>query len=489
MSALTRSRPPVRQARLHLEELENRFAPANLLLLGGNLTVSNPRIMAGTANLQLNQQADGRFQILDQGFSLGLYRVTGSITVRGSNAPNSISVTLNDSIPGNGVLYGNLSIYGGNGNDTISVDGTAGTENIRGSLYVDAGFGNDTVNVGTSVGLTVRGSATLIGNLGNDSAVLGGGANPTTVRGALALYSTQQTTLSGTTVRGGLLDTLQLSPSNTSMEFSSLSLAVSNNSVLQGTTTVNAGVLTDQFTSDATSTLGRTIINAPGTDTLDLAGTVNGSFTLNGGNGNTTVTIEAGTAINAVGTVDPGNLTLNLGNGSNTYTLGNPFTVQGSVSLSAGNSDQTISSFDGMVGGSLSINWGSGNDSFALASMVGGNLSFVGTGNDTVSVNLGALVVGTINDTIANGGSDVLDIGNDNAAANNVVINVPTTPGGGYMLAINFTPGGSANLQKVTLNGASSTSTGTITIDWNFDPRLLTNSLAAGNTISVVQLN
>src|SRR5438105_3875211 len=144
MTWLSRPRSAVRKARLHLEVLEARSVPANLSLVGGSLTVSNPRIVGGTTNLQVTQLSDGRFQVFDQGSSLGAYRVTGSITVNGSNAPDSIAVSLDNSL-GNGTLFGGLSINAGNGNDSVQVDGSGGTVGpIRGALNGDRGYGYDT---------------------------------------------------------------------------------------------------------------------------------------------------------------------------------------------------------------------------------------------------------------------------------------------------------------------------------------------------------
>ncbi len=456
MSSVRNRRSVVKRVRLGLEVLEERAVPASVLFSGGNLTISNLLNVGGVTNLQVTEPSSGLFLVTDSGHVSGSYRVTGDIKIIGSNLPNTIGVTLNT-----GDLPGSLTICGGNNADNITVDGTTGTESIRGNLYIDGGYGNDMINVGTTNGLTIRGSATIIGNLGTNTVNLGNVANPSvTIRSGLALYSSQNVTLTKTTVLGASQDTLQTSPTNTAKVFTPLSLTVQNSSALNGQLSVTAGSLTNGFTFDGTSTLSRTIINAPGTNTLDLASVVNGNFTFTSGNANNSITVEATAWIHPFGTTDAGNLTFNLGNGTNTYNLGAAFHVDGGMTMTAGSGDQNVATFGGTVSGLLSIAWGTGANVFTLD-------------NGSASA---------INYTLASGAvSNTLNIFNDGVSSNNITITVPATVGGSYSLILNF-GGGSALAQAVTLNGGTASmsgpSSGNITINKNGDTNVnVTNNL------------
>ncbi len=451
MSSLGRHRFVAKRSRLLLEVLEDRAMPATVVFSGGSLTISNPT----GPSLQVTETKAGYFSIIDNGHSSGTYAVSGNITITGSNRPNLISVTLNDfQATGSGDLLGSLTIYGGNSADTISVDGTSGLESIRGNLYIDGGSSNDAVNVGTVIGLTVRGNATIIGNLGNDTALIGNGTNASTIRGVLAMYSMQSATLTNTTVRGATSQTLQMSPTNSSLDYTSLLLDVTTNSVLDGPLTLNGGYLSNSFTFDGTSTLSRTVINAPEstasgtTNSLDLASVVNGNFTFTGGGGTNTITIES------TATIYAGNLAINLGNGTETYNLGGTFQVFGNMTMTAGtgglNLGQIVSAFNGTVTGTLSISWGSGSNMFYLGQ----------TGPNEGSV-------GAFNYTLANGADNFISIQNDSFASNNITITVPAVDGS-YDLDLIFS-GSSGIPQSVTATGGTTNSTGTIAVSSNGD--------------------
>jgi hypothetical protein len=423
--------------RLSLEPLEDRAVPATVVFSNGNLSVSNPQnLVGGHTNLQVLQNADGTFTVKDNTSTVGTYHVTGNITISGSNLADLITVTLNDS-SGNGFLPGSLTIFGNNGNDSINVTGTVGTETIRGNLSVDGGFGNDSMNlgVGTGNGLTVRGNAQFVGNLGNDSVAVGNTGNTTTVRGALLVYSTQVETLTNTTVLGSALDDLLLSPSSFSSEFSTLSFSMDGNSSIAGQLTINGGPISNTFTLPNGATLGTTVINGTGNDTLDLGATVNGSFTFNSGDGTDSIRIRNSATIT-------NDLNLNVGNGAITYKLGS-FTVGGNVNLTSGSGNQSITgadSFVATVGGTLTISWGSGTNVFTLGA---------------------AGSVAKIVENLTNGGINTLNIKNNTTSTNTITVNVPAATGT-YNITVDFAAGGT-QAQSVTFLGGIGGATPSVT--------------------------
>jgi hypothetical protein len=398
--------------RLAVEALEERWVPATISYNGSTLTISNPTVVSGSTNLQVSQQASGLFQVTDNGRNNGLYNPS-NIVIYGSNAPNRITGTLNDSA-GHGVLRGSLSITGGNGNDTISVDGTVGTESILGGLSADGSNGNDDVAVGTVIGLQVRGTTQLSGGLGNDTVQLGGGASTTRFAGNLNLHSFQHMPLStlGTnyTLGAGLRIDEQLNPNTSSTKPFALNVTLPSGATVPGALQVFGGIFNGTV-SLRNGTIGSLVTNlGQGNDSVNLTNeTVNGNAALTFGPGDSSVTINGGTVINAARR-SGGSLALNMGDGGNTYNLG-PFIVYGNVTISTpanATTGQNIT-FAGTVNpstvggtdGNLSVNLGNGNNTFTFA----GSLPFAGvfsydapppgghvtsTGNDTVVIDLHA---------------------------------------------------------------------------------------------------
>jgi hypothetical protein len=381
-------------ARVGLERLEDRCTPATVSLIGSTLTVSNPRLMVPSTSLQVNQLADGRFQVLDAGFNSGIYAGVSNIVINGSNYNDKISVTL----AAGKSLAGYLTINGNNGNDVVTIDGTNGTETIGGNVSLDLGYGDDAANIGTTNGLTIAGNTSITGGYGNDSATIGNTAGAvTTLRGNLGVSSTQTLKIGqghADAVRGNLTMDLKLTP--TLFESNSISLFTGATSTIGGTLQVTGGVFNDSVTLGGTSIgpntgmVSHSINLGEGSNTLSLNTQVFGDLAYTGGAGTDSVSITAASLI--FGTGGFGNLTLNMGDGSNVYNLNTAFSVSGNLTINAGFPAQIIT-LGASVGGNLNVNLGDGDNQFTLNGTVGAtfnyNVTTPSNGNNIVTINTG----------------------------------------------------------------------------------------------------
>jgi hypothetical protein len=410
-----RSRRPVRLA---LEPLEDRWVPATVRFSGSTLMISNPTIVGGSTSLTVTEGANG-FTVMDQGKSNGTYKAS-TILITGSNAPNSIAVLLN----GTG-LSGNLSITGGNGNDTISVRGSTANDKISGSLTIAGGNRNCSFAVGdTANGLIVGGATQLYGGLGTDTVTLGNATTPAKFLGNLGLHAIAHAQLTATlstlgtnyTLGSGLRIDEQLSPtsSGTKSDF----VNVTFNSAAQSVP--GALQIVDGFGSSTVAlslgTIGSLLTNlGQGSNSVSLGDganpeTVKGSASLTFGTGDNTVTINGGTVINSLATAG-GSLALNMGDGINVYNLSGSggFTVNGNMSITTpatATHGQVItfggtvnSILGGGVDGNLTVNLGNGNNNFTFQGTISNGATFsydapppgghvTATGDDTVTVDV-----------------------------------------------------------------------------------------------------
>ncbi len=404
-----------RRVLLTLEQLEDRWVPATVTYNGSTVTISNLAIVGGHTNLVVAQQSDGRFTITDSGHFNGTYS-TSNIVINGSNAPNNITVNVNSHN-----LTGNLSINGGISSNTISVDSESGSPGeILGSLSITDGNGNGSDSVGAAVGLMVGGSTQIYGGYGNDTVTLGGGTSPTKFKGNLGLHAISTTQLSnvisalgtGYTLGAGLTIDEQISPTSGATKFASVNVSPN-----PGTTIPGALQVVDSFGNSTvtlnSATIGSLVTNlGQSGNSVSLTGeTVNGSAAITFGNGNNAITINGGTVINS-STKAGGYLKLNMGDGNNTCNLGvagGSFTVNGNVTITdpaTAMNGQTIvfagtvnAIMGGGVDGNLTVNLGNGNNNFTFQGTIanGGTFSYdappagghvTTTGNDNVTVDL-----------------------------------------------------------------------------------------------------
>lgn len=396
-----------------LEWLEDRTVPASIVY-NGSLTISGP--INGAILVQ--QVADGRFQVFDNGVSHGLYNVTSNITINASNLNDTITVQLDGAASGK-ILPGTLTINAANGNDTINIRGNGNlNDRIGGNLIINAGYGNDQINIGTTAGkgLTVAGNTEITGDLGVDTVNVGNATNATQLRGNTLLHSVQNFNLGGGSadaLLGALTVDMKLTPTGTALETSTVNVQLNANTSVGGAITVTGGVLNDVLSVSSSKTGSITFNAGEGNNALTLnSGNIAGNVTFTAGGANDSVTITGTTQIKGVPSVFDGDLTLTMGDGTNSYIINSNFTVADDVTITAGNIAASIA-FGGQVGGDLSVTLGTGNNQFDFngntGATLGGTFQFTAKdGNNALNINLAAAqTITNVNFVFGNGNDSV----------------------------------------------------------------------------------
>src|SRR5437879_3242178 len=103
---------------LSVEVLEDRWVPATIRFDGSNLFVSNLFLVGGASKIQVLQQSNNSFEVLDGNTHNGSFGVTGNITILGNNAKDTVIVKVNNTVG----LPGNLSVNAGNAINAITID-------------------------------------------------------------------------------------------------------------------------------------------------------------------------------------------------------------------------------------------------------------------------------------------------------------------------------------------------------------------------------
>jgi len=316
------------------EPLEVRVMPASTSVSSsGVLTVNN---IDGDVTVETTAVA-GQIQITDLSGVIVVNGVTNKIVINGTNFGETIQFIASNG--GTQDFGGSLEIKSLNGDDTIDINGRIG-----GNVKLTTGNGLDTVT--TTIGdVSVGGSFVM-----NDSA----GANVFNANGfsydvGLAM------TMNGVSVfamgGGALLDV-------------GGALTISR----PGSSNVPVTVIIDTATAD-----------------------IGGALKITGGLDNDVVVITSAFSLN-------GSATLNLGDGINTFVLtptAGGTGIAGNLSYTGKSGvDVAVLGVDSVIGGNATFNLGGGINTFvdAPAAQFGGNLSIVGeNGTNT------AVVTGIIN--------------------------------------------------------------------------------------------
>lgn len=411
-----------RKAHLNLEGLTDRVVPAvsGISFLNGSLSVrldnqgGTLTVLGGSATNASN------FQLKYNGSAVGSasgYNVTNAITIMGGNGDDTVAFEAQAAAAYR--IPGNLTINLGNGNDTIT---SKGAFTVNGSANINVGNGNDTIDLSLNAATdttTINGSLTANMLAGND-----------TFRA-----DTGSLTVNGfTTINGGN----QISFSTGTNLFNSVTLnssfgeTIGNSVDLGDTTTIRGnlvfigGSFVDTVGIDGSSILGNATLNLgqgagtpAGNQTVTLsnsaATTINGNLTVLSGNGVDEIIFDTG-----ADTVVGGNVTLNLGNGNNNISLdgnGAGSIIGGSLTILTGTGDDTVTigaSGTFSINGSVSISLGNsntGNITTITTTLIGGNLSYTGgTGSDTVEFDTGDSVVSGRVSANMGGGQDTFTI-------------------------------------------------------------------------------
>jgi hypothetical protein len=368
-----------RRAHLAVEQLEQRWVPANVKFVSGYLLIS-PSAGEAALNLTVVQSATtaNTFTVTDQGKTLGSYAGVGNIFITGGNGADTVSVDLK------GKTYtGGLTANTGSGADTVTVMSSAAGGALLGNVNLNGSGGNHVVNLATGAnGITIGGSVQATDTLGANTFNFGA-TTASTLGKNLTLTGYNTVSLGGAagdTINGGIT-------------VNDGALGLGAKVTLNDKLTVNSALNVTTGAGNDTITIGSITVNGnaqvntgSGNDTVALAAgtstpTVGGNLTITGGSGNDSVNL-AGGASESVG----GTLTIGLGDGTDTVTLDNAnLTVAGSLRLSLGNGNDSVT-VDSTVNGNMYWSLGSGTDTVTIGSAPGGRLYWTsGNGDDSVT--------------------------------------------------------------------------------------------------------
>ncbi|HTQ39012.1 MAG TPA: hypothetical protein VMJ32_08285 [Pirellulales bacterium] len=259
----------------------------------------------------------------------------------------------------------NMTITGGDGDDTVTLKNTA---IIHGVGFSD--IGDSSLNFNN---LTTKNLALTLG-IGNDSVTLQNStvsvsANINTGYGNDTVNLQQD-------VLGSL--TSSLGPGDDQF--------TGDNVTINGPTTIDAGKGNDTVTLNTVQARDLTVLMNIGDDQMSLTDVTAKNALLNGGDGADTLTVSGLTATT---------LTMNGGNGNDQMNLSG-MTVANGANLNAGAGSDTMS-LDGLSASKLSVTLGVGADSVSVedVSVTGKAAFFGGDGTDTYN-NLGGDTFGTL---------------------------------------------------------------------------------------------
>jgi hypothetical protein len=329
----------------------------------------------------VQQIADNIYQFTKDGKAAGKVMGPG-LTVTGTLLADTITINFTTG------LMGNLNINPGNGNDTVTINGsTSVTSLIQGSIPYNGGYGDDTFSIGVGSKIAVTGTTNVVGNLGYNTFVAGGAGSNVTLR-AVTLSD-----ISSVTVGNNVL--VEQTLKNTG------SFSYANNFLLDtgGTITIldySASALADTVTIKGTiagnpqpNKYGAIINVGYGDDSVTIEKSTKSVY-IEGGDGFDTVTILDGVVFNGdlyidlVDTVDdPGN-SYNFGTSSGAgVTVAGNLSILNTVAGTYGNSAVQNIEYYGKVGGNMNVQLGDGDNTFTFKGVVSGKFSMANFTSDT----------------------------------------------------------------------------------------------------------
>jgi len=395
---------------LSVEVLEDRSVPATIQFDGSNLYVSNLLLGGAASKIQVLQQANNSFEVLDGNCGNGFYDVTGNITILGNNGKDTIIVNVNNTVG----LLGNLSINAGSAVSAITIDGSQTGAFIAGNSNINLGNNSTLVTFGGTTGFTNKGSllVTARGN-GDNSITIGGAANPTIILGNTQIIGFPVVALGGTKgdVFAGNVNIGDFQDPNASEIELHADTQVLGNFTLQASNAPTATFVDGNVLGNLTVALGN------GTNSVTLANGGQpvrlGNVTITAGNGNTTFTPSGGSPVTVLN-----NVSVNWGNGNNVVGTSAGFTVNGNMSVVVGNGslNAATDAFQGQDFGNLSVNAGNGNNQITLdgtnGAIVGGTFNYVGgNGGNSVTIDNASANVVVLNGHVGNDPANLLTIG------------------------------------------------------------------------------
>jgi len=428
-----------RRGLLQLEGLTERIVPAvSIRSVDGDLVISGiaNSTNAGEQNLFISVTADNQVAIRDGGTSAavgginrGTYAVTGDLILKLSNRNDSVIIDF----VGNFTLDGGITANLNNGTDSLSITNSgAANASISGAVTVDGGNGTDTLTItndGATSTLSIDGAVTFNGQAGSDTIningtkqaiqpiVIGNGLNLTRVNAVNVASDTTSATAIDVTISGNVV----INASSDKLIANTVTMGGTKGEVaIAGAFTVTGGQGTDTITLEdvhvgdvvpAEDEVIEVSFNLDrGANKLEFTSVEMGivgtdvDFLYTGGTGGDIIDWSAG------GNTFSGDVTLNLSNGTNTVTGNATTSFDADVTINGGKNGDAIDLVTGDVFGLLSLSLGAGTNSLDAGGALDGGLTYVGGANaDTVNLTASELIAGDVSISVG-AGADVIDI-------------------------------------------------------------------------------
>jgi len=438
-----------RRGLLQLEGLTERIVPAvNIRSVDGDLVISGIANATGTSpnivqSLFISVTGDNQVAIRDGGTSAssgtnrGTYTVTGDLILNLSNRNDVVTIdfggafTLDGGITANlnngndiinftnsgvadATISGDLTVDGGNGSDTFTINNKAttadATYSVGGAVSFNGGAGADTFEANKTVTAATKVAALSIGN----------GVNLTRVNtaevGTTIAVGTAPVTIDGNFTFNASVDKLV---ANTV----TLGSATADAVTLAGAVTLTGGQGADTVewinfnvvdVIPAEDTVIEVNVNLGlGVNELDLTNTQIGisgtdaDFAYTGGTGKDTVDLTGG------GNSVSGSVTVTLGKGENLYD-DDATAYDKNVTITGSDNKDTVNMNLATIGGLLSVSLGKGENGLDLntGSAVAGGLTYVGgSGVDKVNIDTGDDLAGDVTISLGTGGDTLTLLG------------------------------------------------------------------------------
>lgn len=379
--------------------------------------------------------------------------ITGALTYLGGDGNNTLSLEGAASH-----TYGSISVTNGDGADVLRFIGT-GDLAVTGAVTISNGEGEGEVDLGNNVASDIT--------LGSFKYTSADGRDELDLRpGTLSILGTTQVTTGDGNADVEIipLSTLTLGGAVTITTGSDLNnISIGNQGIVTGkAVTITTGNGESEIELRGTYTGAVSITNGSGSDDLEFTSlSVTGNVTIKNGSGGSEIDFTGAIAITGSLSITNGNGEDSIGDDSGTW---NSLNVTGGVTINNGAGGSRVKfaptgAFT--VGGSLSVTAANGDDEIFLEP--GGNASIGGsvtysTGNGDADTSVAGLGNTTINSslTVTNGEGDLeFDLFVNNAKTLQVLgATTITSPAGDD--SIEFFTGNSANatmlLKNVSIN-------------------------------------
>ena len=425
-----------RRGLLQLEGLTERIVPAvSIRAVDGDLVISGiANLNTGAQRLFITVTADNTVAIRDGGTSAatgtnrGSYEVTGDLILNLSNRNDSVIIDFD----GNFTLDGGITANLNNGTDSLSITNSgAANASISGAVTVDGGNGTDTLTItndGATSTLSIDGAVTFNGQAGSDTININGTATairPIEIGNGLNLTRVNAVNVASDTTTTGIDVTISgnvvINASSDKLITNAVKMGGTKGEVaIAGAFTVTGGQGTDTITLEdvhvgdvvpAEDEVIEVSFNLDrGANTLDFTDVEMGivgtdvDFLYTGGTGGDIIDWSAG------GNTFSGDVTLNLSNGTNTVTGNATTSFDADVTINGGKNGDAIDLLTGDVFGLLSLSLGAGTNSLAAGGALDGGLTYVGGANaDTVNLTASELIAGDVSISVG-AGADNIDI-------------------------------------------------------------------------------